>query len=93
MPEWYVTRLDYDRSHLSIAIVRQPLKVVGGITYRSSNLRRFAEIVLCAASSDHQTKGYGTHMTSYLKDYMKGSSDIIHLLTFAGNLGVKYFKK
>ncbi|KAJ9137716.1 Bromodomain-containing protein [Pleurostoma richardsiae] len=76
MPKHYITRLVYDRTHLSIAIVKKPLEVVGGITYRPVKGRRFAEIVFCAVSSDQQVKGYGAHMMSHLKDYVKATSDV-----------------
>ena len=52
MPKGYIARLVYDRTHLSLAIVRTPLEVIGGITYRPFKERRFAEIVFCAVSSD-----------------------------------------
>ncbi|KID81035.1 histone acetyltransferase GCN5 [Metarhizium guizhouense ARSEF 977] len=93
MPKSYVARLVYDRTHLSIAIVRQSLEVVGGITYRPFNHRRFAEIVFCAVSADRQVKGYGAHLMSHLKDYVKASSDIMHFLTCADNSAIGYFKK
>jgi histone acetyltransferase len=72
MPKDYIARLVYDRTHLSIAIVKKPLEVVGGITYRPFKGRRFAEIVFCAISSDQQVKGYGAHLMSHLKDYAIG---------------------
>ncbi|KAI7474766.1 hypothetical protein KC351_g10481, partial [Hortaea werneckii] len=71
MPKDYIARLVYDRTHLSIAIVKRPPfgthadksdmpgEVVGGITYRPFKGRQFAEIVFCAISSDQQVKGYG----------------------------------
>ncbi|EAA59829.1 conserved hypothetical protein [Aspergillus nidulans FGSC A4] len=93
MPKDYIARLVYDRSHLSIAIVKHPLEVVGGITYRPFNSRRFAEIVFCAISSDQQVKGYGAHLMSHLKDYVKATSDIMHFLTYADNYAIGYFKK
>ncbi|KAF5121103.1 Histone acetyltransferase GCN5 [Metarhizium anisopliae] len=93
MPKSYVARLVYDRTHLSIAIVRQSLEVVGGITYRPFNHHRFAEIVFCAVSADRQVKGYGAHLMSHLKDYVKASSDIMHFLTCADNSAIGYFKK
>ncbi|KAI3645599.1 hypothetical protein MP228_008527 [Amoeboaphelidium protococcarum] len=37
MPKEYIARLVFDRNHESIAIVKKPLKVVGGITYRIFN--------------------------------------------------------
>ncbi|RMI94246.1 Histone acetyltransferase GCN5, partial [Fusarium kuroshium] len=62
MPKTYIARLVYDRAHVSIAIVRRRLEVVGGITYRPFKDRGFAEIAFCAVLSDEQIKGYGTHL-------------------------------
>lgn len=109
MPKDYIARLVYDRTHLSIAIVKKPLEVVGytrtfpvplssltlsrGITYRPFNAREFAEIVFCAISSDQQVKGYGAHLMSHLKDYVKATSPIKHFLTYADNYAIGYFKK
>jgi histone acetyltransferase len=56
MPREYIARLIYDRNHLSMAIVKKPLQVVGGITYRPFNHRKFAEIVFCAITSSEQVK-------------------------------------
>lgn len=109
MPKDYIARLVYDRTHLSMAIVKKPLEVVGyvatlcsvdlfdwryrGITYRPFNGREFAEIVFCAISSDQQVKGYGAHLMSHLKDYVKATSPIKHFLTYADNYAIGYFKK
>lgn len=93
MPKDYIARLVYDRTHLSLAIVKKPLEVVGGITYRPFKGRHFAEIVFCAVSSDQQVKGYGSHMMSHLKDYVKATSDVMHFLTYADNYAIGYFKK
>ncbi|KAE8834142.1 hypothetical protein HRS9122_08222 [Pyrenophora teres f. teres] len=93
MPKDYIARLVYDRTHLSIAIVKHPLEVVGGITYRPFDKGQFAEIVFCAISSDQQVKGYGAHLMSHLKDYVKASSQVMHFLTYADNYAIGYFKK
>ncbi|KAF2100893.1 histone acetyltransferase GCN5 [Rhizodiscina lignyota] len=93
MPKDYIARLVYDRTHMSMAIVKKPLEVVGGITYRPFKHRQFAEIVFCAISSEQQVKGYGAHLMSHLKDYVKGSTDIMHFLTYADNYAIGYFKK
>ncbi|KAH7112028.1 Bromodomain-containing protein [Dactylonectria macrodidyma] len=93
MPKKYIARLVYDRAHSSMAIVKKPLSVVGGITFRPFKGRKFAEIVFCAISSDQQVKGYGAHLMSHLKDYVKASSDIVHFLTYADNYAIGYFKK
>ncbi|ORY86428.1 histone acetyltransferase GCN5 [Protomyces lactucae-debilis] len=97
MPREYIARLIYDRNHLSLAIVRGvptgKIEVIGGITYRPFNHRRFAEIVFCAIASSEQVRGYGAHLMNHLKDYVKASSPIIHFLTYADNYAIGYFKK
>lgn len=93
MPREYILRLVYDRSHLSMAVVRKPLTVVGGITYRPFNKRGFAEIVFCAISSTEQVRGYGAHLMNHLKDYVRATSPIMYFLTYADNYAIGYFKK
>ncbi|EGC44148.1 histone acetyltransferase [Histoplasma capsulatum var. duboisii H88] len=74
MPKDYIARLVYDRAHLSMAIVKIPLEVIGGITFREFRDRKFAEIVFCAVSSHQQVKGYGAHLMFHLKDYVRATS-------------------
>ncbi len=95
MPKDYIARLVYDRNHVSIAIVKMPLEVIGGITIREFRARGFAEIVFCAVSSDQQVKGYGAHMMAHLKDYVKAKSEsrVMHFLTYADNYATGYFQK
>ncbi|EJP65839.1 Histone acetyltransferase GCN5 [Beauveria bassiana D1-5] len=93
MPKDYIARLVYDRTHLSIAIVKKPLEVVGGVTFRPFKGRRFAEIVFFAISTDQQVKGYGAHLMCHLKDYVKATSDVMYFLTYADNYAIGYFKK
>ena len=93
MPREYIARLVYDRSHLSMAVIRKPLTVVGGITFRPFSHRQFAEIVFCAISSTEQVKGYGAHMMNHMKDYVRATSPIMHFLTYADNYAIGYFKK
>ncbi|KAK4191629.1 histone acetyltransferase GCN5 [Podospora australis] len=93
MPKDYIARLVYDRAHLSIAIVKEPLEVIGGITYRAFRDRKFAEIVFCAVSSDQQVKGYGAHLMAHLKDYVRATSPVMHFLTYADNYATGYFQK
>ncbi|CAI7651079.1 unnamed protein product [Penicillium glandicola] len=93
MPKDYIARLVYDRAHLSIAIVKMPLEVIGGISFREFRNRRFAEIVFCAVSSDQQVKGYGAHLMAHLKDYVKATSPVMHFLTYADNYATGYFQK
>ena len=56
MPREYIARLVYDRNHLSMAIVKRGLNVVGAITYRPFAQRGFAEIVFCAITGTEQVK-------------------------------------
>jgi histone acetyltransferase len=93
MPKDYIARLVYDRSHLAMAIVKMPLEVIGGISFREFRDRKFAEIVFCAVSSDQQVKGYGAHLMAHLKDYVKATSPIMHFLTYADNYATGYFQK
>ncbi|PWN46396.1 Bromodomain-domain-containing protein [Ceraceosorus guamensis] len=93
MPREYITRLVLDRNHRSMAIVKRGLQVVGGITYRPFEQKRFAEIVFCAISSTEQVKGYGNHLMNHVKDYVKDSSEVMHFLTYADNYAIGYFKK
>ncbi|KAJ8122909.1 hypothetical protein ONZ43_g1012 [Nemania bipapillata] len=93
MPKEYIARLVYDRTHLSIAIVKQPLEVIGGITFREFRVHKFAEIVFCAVASDQQVKGYGAHLMAHLKDYVKATSPVMHCLTYADNYATGYFQK
>ncbi|KAJ5500215.1 Acyl-CoA N-acyltransferase [Penicillium expansum] len=93
MPKDYIARLVYDRTHLSIAIVKMPLEVIGGISFREFRDRKFAEIVFCAVSSDQQVKGYGAHLMAHLKDYVRATSPVMHFLTYADNHAIGYFQK
>lgn len=93
MPKDYIARLVYDRAHTSIAIVRSPLEVIGGISFREFRDRTFAEIVFCAVSSDQQVKGYGAHLMAHLKDYVRATSPVMHFLTYADNYATGYFQK
>lgn len=93
MPKDYIARLVYDRNHLSVAIVKTPLEVIGGITFREFRARGFAEIVFCAVSSDQQVKGYGAHLMAHLKDYVRATGPVMHFLTYADNYATGYFSK
>ncbi|KAJ3312798.1 histone acetyltransferase [Blyttiomyces sp. JEL0837] len=93
MPKEYIARLVYDRNHASLAVVKPPLKVVGGITYRPFIPRKFAEIVFCAIASTEQVKGYGSRLMSHVKDYVGSALDVRYFLTYADNFAIGYFKK
>ncbi|KAL2911493.1 histone acetyltransferase [Polyrhizophydium stewartii] len=93
MPKEYIARLVYDKNHHHMAVVRKPLTVLGGITYRPFEKRNFAEIVFCAITSTEQVQGYGSRLMSHVKDYVRETYDIWNFLTYADNYAVGYFKK
>ncbi|KAH8198647.1 hypothetical protein TruAng_007188 [Truncatella angustata] len=93
MPKDYIARLVYDHAHTSIAIVKMPLEVIGGISFREFRDRKFAEIVFCAVSSDQQVKGYAAHLMAHLKDFAKATSPVMHFLAYADNNATGYFQK
>lgn len=93
MPKDYIARLVYDFAHLSMAIVKMPLEVIGGITFREFRHRQFAEIVFFAVSSDQQVKGYGAHLMNHFKDYVRATGPVMHFLTYADNYATGYFQK
>lgn len=99
MPREYIARLVYDmythlhRKHQSMAVVRYPLQVVGGMTYRVFPGRDFAEIVFCAISSTEQVQGFGARLMSHVKDHVRSVHNVRHFLTYADNYAIGYFKK
>ncbi|KAF2262760.1 hypothetical protein CC78DRAFT_554363 [Lojkania enalia] len=93
IPKDYIARLVYDRTYVSLALVKSNLEVIGGISIREFRDRKFAEIVFCAVSSNQQVKGYGSHLIAHLKDFVKASSLIMHFLTYADNNATGYFRK
>jgi histone acetyltransferase len=93
MPKEYIARLVYDRNHKSMALIRKPMKVIGGICYRPFDPQEFAEIVFCAIASTEQVKGYGSFLMNHLKDYISGNTNMKHYLTYADNYATGYFKK
>ncbi|ORY51599.1 acyl-CoA N-acyltransferase [Rhizoclosmatium globosum] len=93
MPKEYIARLVFDRNHLAMALIKPPLKVVAGITYRAFLDRRFAEIVFCAVSSTEQVRGYGALLMNHVKDYVISALGVQYFLTYADNFAIGYFKK
>lgn len=77
IPKDYIARPVYDRAHVSMAIVKMPPQVIGGVAYREFRGRRFAEIVLCTISANQQVKGYGAHLMAHLKDYVRATSPVM----------------
>ncbi|KAL9542591.1 hypothetical protein MBANPS3_008536 [Mucor bainieri] len=93
MPKEYIARLVYDRNHRSMALIRRPMKVIGGICYRPFDPQEFAEIVFCAIASTEQVKGYGSFLMNHLKDHVSEHTNMKHYLTYADNYATGYFKK
>ncbi|CAG8621001.1 25456_t:CDS:2 [Gigaspora rosea] len=93
MPAQYIARVVYDRNHYSLAIVRDPVKVVGGICYRPFLEKSFIEIVFFAVDSDQQVRGYGTKLMNYFKDYIKDTFNITQFLVYADDFAVGFFRK
>jgi len=91
MPKEYITRLVFDPKHRTLVLIKDG-RPIGGICFRMFPLQNFTEVVFCAVSSNEQVKGYGTHMMSHLKDYHT-KHNILHLLTYADEFAIGYFKK
>nr|XP_027195495.1 uncharacterized protein LOC113790079 [Dermatophagoides pteronyssinus] len=88
----YITRLVFDPRHLTLALIKNGYRAIGGINFRPFISKGFSEIVFCAVSSDEQVKGYGTRMMNHLKDYHL-SQGIYYFLTYADSYAIGYFKK
>jgi N-acetylglutamate synthase-like GNAT family acetyltransferase len=93
LPKDYIARLVYSKDRISIAIVKPPFEVLGGVTYRPFKARGFAEITFCVISSDQRIKGFCVHLIAHLKDYIQATSPIMHLLTYVDNYAIDYFKR
>jgi ribosomal protein S18 acetylase RimI-like enzyme len=93
-------RVGCGRKHLTMALVRGGMNVIGAITYRPFVDRGFAEIVFCAVHSDSQVRGYGSLLMNKLKAHVAPppgtdttEPPLRHFLTYADNYAVGYFKK
>ena len=91
MPKEYITRLVFDRRHVSLGCYDNG-EIVGGITYRPVAESRLSEIVFCAVSAEHQVQGYGTRIMNQIKEECKRTG-IEGMLTYADNHAVGYFRK
>ena len=67
MPKEYIVKLVFDRNHESMIILKNGVKVVGGICFREFKQQRFAEIAFLAITSTEQIKGFGTRLMNKLK--------------------------
>jgi len=90
----YVARLVYDRAHTTLVMVKPgTLEVKGGLCFREFRSRGFAEISFAAVSPEHSGVGNGALLMAHLKDYLRASGPVMHLLTYADNTAIGYFKK
>ena len=87
----YIVRLVFDRSHENIALVRDGV-VIGGICFRPFYDRKFVEIVFLAVNIEAHGKGYGSVLMQNLKEGVKRKG-VTHLLTYADNEAIGYFRK
>ncbi|SCN98022.1 unnamed protein product [Fusarium fujikuroi] len=93
MSKDYIERHVNDPKYRSIAIVRKPQETIGGITFRQIGTWNVAEVAFCAVSSKEQIKGYGAALMDHLKDYVKATSLMTHLLTYADNYHIGFSVK
>lgn len=91
MPRNYISRLVFDRRHVSLALLRGS-NVLGGICFRPFKEQRFAEIAFCAVTASEQVRGFGTRVMNHFKEYAK-KEKILYFLTYADNNAIGYFKK
>ncbi|SCV48380.1 probable histone acetyltransferase [Fusarium fujikuroi] len=93
MSKDYIERHVNDPKYRSIAIVRKSQETIGGITFRQLGTWNVAEVAFCAVSSKEQIKGYGAALMDHLKDYIKATSPVTHLLTYADNYHIGFIVK
>lgn len=93
MPNDILTHLTYNPSHKSLVIIQRPFNIIAGITFETHEDHGFADILLCAVLSDEQVKGYGTLLMAQLRRYLKATSLVTQLLTYADNFAMGYFEK
>ena len=99
MPRAYISRLVFDRNHVSLVILNDDPavkdtdeEIIGSICYRPFKEMRFAEIAFCAVNASHQVKGYGTKLMNLVKK--EGArTGIEYFITYADNYAIGYFKK
>ena len=63
MPKEYICKLVFNKTHRSIAVLKNGKHVIGGITYRIFVDQKFAEIAFCAVEGLEQVgDGKGEEM-------------------------------
>lgn len=91
MGSCYITRLVFDLNAESVAILHDGV-VTAAISSRLFPEQGFIEIVFCAVDSNHQARGYGRLVMSFLKTVIQAQG-MLDILTCADNDAVIYFKK
>ena len=91
MPENYISKLVFNKFHYTVVLLKKGI-VYGGICFRPFFGDDFAEIAFCAVSSQEQIRGYGAHLMAKVKFYLQAMG-INHILTYADNSAVGYFKR
>lgn len=93
MPKEYICKLVFNKTHRSVAVLKQGKVVIGGITYKTFDDQSFAEIAFCAVEGLEQVQGIGTRMMNYCKSYARKFDRIERFLTYADNNATGYFAK
>ncbi|KAI9640634.1 histone acetyltransferase [Ciborinia camelliae] len=100
----YIAKTVLDPTHTTLVMVqkiRGPTRskkleeVIGGITYRVWEERKFVEMVYLVVATDHHESGHGTRLVNHFKDEIKSSyaEKVMEILTYADLTAVGFFKK
>eukprot|EP00210_Caulerpa_lentillifera_P005437 g5199.t1 len=93
MPKEYICKLVFNKTHRSVAVLKNGQVVIGGITYKTFEDQNFAEIAFCAVEGLEQVQGIGTRMMNYCKCYARKFDRVQRFLTYADNNATGYFAK
>lgn len=93
MPKDYIAKLVFDKSHRSVAVLKESRTLIGGITYKVFSKHRFAEIAFCAVEGMEQVQGVGSRLMNYCKSFARKYDNIERFLTYADNNAIGYFTK
>jgi hypothetical protein len=90
MPQHYMMKLVFNYHHLTFMVFNEK-ELSGSICFRPFFEQNFVEIAFCAVSSIQKVSGIGTYLMALLKKYCQ-SVGIHHLLTYADNTAIVFFK-
>lgn len=91
MPQEYITKLIFNRNHFTVVLIKNGL-IIGGICFRPFYDRGFAEIAFCVTLTRERVRGYGSFAMALVKNYLQVIG-ISHILTYADNSAINYFKR